>query len=56
MSVLGRIQNAVKVTKNLHNQFGNFNYRNVESIYKDIDSQDNSHNHATPAQSAQKAL
>ena len=36
MSVLGRIQNAVKVAKNLHNQFGKFNYRNVESIYESV--------------------
>ena len=36
MCVLSKIQNAVKVTKNLHNQFGNFNYRNVESIYESV--------------------
>ena len=34
MCMLSKIQNAVKVAKNLHNQFGNFNYRNVESIYE----------------------
>lgn len=34
--MLSKIQNAVKVAKNLHNQFGNFNYRNVELIYEAV--------------------
>lgn len=34
MNLLGQIQSKVKVAKNLRNNFGNYNYRNVESIYE----------------------
>lgn len=34
MNLLGQIQSKVRVAKNLRNNFGNYNYRNVESIYE----------------------
>lgn len=34
MNLLGQIQSKVKVAKNLRNDFGKYNYRNVESIYE----------------------
>lgn len=36
MNLLGQIQAKVKVAKNLRNDFGKYNYRNVESIYEAI--------------------
>lgn len=36
MNLLGQIQARVKVAKNLRNDFGKYNYRNVESIYEAI--------------------
>lgn len=30
------LQNDLKVTKNLHNSFGNYNYRNAESIFEAV--------------------
>lgn len=36
MNLLTQIQSKVRVAKDLHNKFGGFNYRNVESIYEAI--------------------
>lgn len=36
MNLLGQIQAKVKVAKNLRNEFGKYNYRNVESIYEAV--------------------
>ena len=36
MGLLTQIQSKVKVSKDLRNNFGGFNYRNVESIYEAI--------------------
>lgn len=36
MNLLGQIQAKVKVAKNLRNDFGKYNYRNVESIYEAV--------------------
>lgn len=36
MNLLTQIQSRVRVAKDLHNKFGGFNYRNVESIYEAI--------------------
>ena len=36
MELLKKLQNELKVPKNLHNSFGNYNYRNAETILEEV--------------------